>query len=56
VVDVEIEYCGVDSFITGAAWDDTGIAMTDEELTDLQDEHGDWVHERATEHYGYGPK
>lgn len=56
VVDIELEYRGVDSFITSANWDDTGEALTDDELEALQDAASDLMSERIVLHYGYFPK
>jgi hypothetical protein len=58
IVEIEMEdvftwdypdFC--DAYISYAVHKDTGLELTDEEIEELNDKHGDFVHEKAHEHY-----
>jgi hypothetical protein len=40
-----------DAYISRAFWADTGKELTEEELDELNDNHRDFVHEKAHNHY-----
>lgn len=40
-----------DAYIAYAVWKDTGEELTDQELDELNDKHGDFVHEKAHESF-----
>jgi len=56
VVDVETHLDGVDSFIESAYWNDTGLALTDGELDDLQEAAQDYLVQENCERFGYYKK